>query len=567
MAMVLAFLPFLRKIDLDYDRCAPLLLLPAFWLGRGLWKGPSSWSLADSIDRALLLLAAATALIASIESAHQARALVELASWSWIVAGSLLARRLAVNVNAMQVLLIGLVCGSTIGCLAVWAQWTDSNHLASFPYYSHGRLFGLHMMVGTLSGLVLTLQLHRHRLPRLAAALATTLSAGGMLWAGGRAPLIGTAVALLSWVWFSPTSERRALRRTVSWILVGGLVISLVKWSPQSFLGWWNAIERSAAAKSVSELSSTRLDFWQTTWREIILAPWIGHGADSYRFITPKLDGDQPHNWILQFLLDFGGIGGAALGFLLVRQAFRGLTGTNPVATGEERPANDHDSTSGAVGVRRGVAASFAGCLTAGLLDGVFYHSVLLLPTAMLAAIAGSIAPIATAPEITRTPTEGMSPVPSLSRLAGHPLWARAASVGRLWLAIAAGVLALHSYIYVHLTRLPVPTGPDATPAQILHAFPSTMFGLERWLDRWKAEQPETTLHWARWAQSYSDTPAVFHLYAAIMFADQDDFASADREMEQAVKKSHWAQRANLAHFRASIRKAQINATSMGVKK
>jgi len=559
IAFAFAVLPFLGTLAIDRDRLAPLALLPALWLGCSPWRRDRTPSASEGVDRLLLLVAAAVSLIASLLSKHWAPALVSLASWTWIVAGALLVRQLARNTRSIRCILVGITAGATLGCLAVWTQWTDHTPISAFPFYSHGRLFGLHMMIGTMTGLILLVESHGRRIYRVITALVVVINCGAMLWAGGRAPIVGVAVALALWLWRSSSGERRILLRSVLIVVAGGVIISLLEWSPQPYLGWWSAIERSTAAKTVSELSSTRLDFWHATWSEFLKAPWIGHGADSYRFITPKLDGDQPHNWILQFLLDFGLIGGVALAILLVRQAFRGivvpprprnpeLTTQNPdprssvAEFGPASPVNDSDPA----GIRRGIAAAFVACLVAGLLDGIFYHAVLLLPAALLGGIAGS--PQHSGAASSREPASDRDLKPLLH-----------STLTLLWpfcLGLATLILAVHSFLYLHLTRLPVPAGPDAPAAKLLRSFPSTTIGLERWLDEWKPVYENATLEWTFWAQHHDDNPAQFHVYAAIMYANRDDFVAADREMERAISTVHWTHRENLERFRRSIQKA-----------
>lgn len=524
MAVGLFLLPFLGRLSVDYDRFAPLTLFPALWVGRKMWRRNKTPSAPELIDRGLLLTAAIIGIVASFGSQHPIPSLVTLASWIWIFSGALLVRQLVTNNFAVRLLLIGITTGSTLGCLLIWAGWKEGTAIGAFPYYGHARLFGLHMMVGLLAGLVWLGHNDLKKADRALATLMSTVTCGGVWWAGGRSAIIGVFVGIVAWWWCSPRDERRRLLRSLPLVVLGGLALSCINWSPEPYLGWWRAIARSQAATSIDELTSTRLSFWNVTWTEFLKKPWIGHGADAYRFLSPKQDGDQPHNWVLQLLLDFGVIGGGACGLLLVRQAIRGLT------------ARAGADCAHAVFLQRSAAGCFTGCLAAGLFDGGFYHALVLLPTTAFAAIAGcSSYASATKPRVL---------------------------TGWICLTITAAVLLTHNYLFFRLFRGQPPPSPREPVAKWVRIFPSTTMGLERWLDKWRLHDETATLEWTLWAQHHSENPTHFHLYAAIIYADRNDFVSADREMTEAIAKAHWTIRAKLEQFRSSIRKAGLQQTS-----
>ena len=273
-------------------------------------------------------------------------------------------------------------------------------------------------------------------------------------------------------------------------------------------------------------LSSDRLSFWSVTWHGILQAPWIGHGADSYRFILPKQDGNQPHNWILQFLHDFGVLGAVPLGWLLIRQACRGLAGRGS----QDEPEVVH--------ARRAAAGALTACLAAGLLDGVFYHVVILLPAALLAGLAGA------------------APAGQPVR---RPRWL--AIAGGSLAAVSAAILGLHCYLFAALLLPPAPSGPDAPAPRLLRAFPSTTVVIERWLNAWRRSHPEVVLEWTHWAQAHSDNPAPLHVYAALVYVERGDLTSAAREVDVAMGKEHHNSLPKLRRLQDAIRAAQAHMT------
>jgi O-antigen ligase len=526
--IALAGLPFLLLLPIDYDRVAPLALLPAFWFGR-IRPTDRRESALGSLDSKLLLLTLCVALVSSVTGPHPSPSLVSVASGIWIVAGALLARRFAVSTAAIRCVLAGITAGATLGCLAVWIQWREGTPITAFPVYGHGRIFGLHMMVGTMTGLALLIEARPKRLETLLAGVAAAIACGGLFWAGGRSGLAGIAAGILIWFWRSSPDIRKAILQRGGIVIAAGFIISWLHWSPEPYLGWWTAAARTSAATTVNELSSTRLDFWKATWNKFSETPWLGRGANSYRYLTPKLDGDQPHNWILQFLLDFGIVGSTALGVLLLRQAVRGFSARCPSVDTAR--------------LRHGAAAGLAGCLITGLLDGVFYHAVVLVPAAFLAGIAGSS---------------------QLSAVGSQPLRSRLSTLNqrrstvcfRLLLVLSAATLALHSYLVLHLRYLPPPTAPDVLAARVLRKFPSSTLGIDAWLAHWRPKNESAALEWTLWAQSRSEAPARLYVLAAVIYADRNDFVSADREMELAERTVHWTALQNVRHMRESIRNA-----------
>ncbi len=523
-AGVVATLPFLSNLPFDYDRFAPLLFVPALF-----FPGAISPFVGDArrevIDRWLLIIAAAVAVSAALMSARPAPALVGSATWVCIIAGAVVARHVARDPACVRLLLAAIATGATAGCLAIWTTWTPGTAVNEFSHYGHARLFGLHMMIGTIAGLgwwAIAPQARReHRL----ACLIAVINCGGMLWSGGRAPLLALIAGIALWLIVAPASSRPTILRRVTTVFGGGFILSCLSWSPEPYLGWWSAIARSAAASSADELTSTRLSFWHVTWTQIIDSPWFGHGSDSYRFIRPKQDGNQPHNWPLQLALDVGLLGAVPFGALLLRQAWRGLRAKVPTS-----PASPPQQVA---------AVAFAVCLVAGLLDGVFYHAVLLMPAALLAGAAGHVSgkSICTSPRLV---------------LLG----------ARISIVASCTLLILHAFLVFQLWQADPPHSPDDFRPRLLRNFPSTVSGIDRWLSAWDRQQPEVALAWARWAQQQSDHPELLHVYAALLLSRYRQFEAAELELEQARAVAHHRARPKLQPLIDAIRAAKSDVAN-----
>ncbi|ACB75048.1 O-antigen ligase family protein [Opitutus terrae] len=514
-------LPFLSNLPIDFDHVVPVSLIPAWWLQRRFAK-PSAPNPTDGVDRTLLALAILATGISLITSAQPAVSAVAAASWLILLYGSWTTRQLVESTAACRIVFAGVAAGSALGCLVIWITWHEGTAQNAIPHYQHIRLFGLHMMVGALSAMGWLMQAGPRSTERWVAATIAAVNWGGMLWSGGRTPWIGVAIAITGWALVARGVERRTLLRWFPAVFGAGIVLSLFQWSAEPYLGWWSAIGRSARAASLDELSSTRVSFWQVSLSEVLHSPWIGHGPDHYRFIVPKQDGNQPHNWLLQLMLDVGLVGTLPFGLLLLRQIARGLHSRSGVTCPSD--------------ARRPAALILAAGLAAGLLDGVLYHAIVLLPMALIAGLAGASRP-------RRPQADGGSSPAGRGRM-----------LPTLVLTAAVGTLALHSYLVARLRLVPV--APHSYTAYLLRAFPSTTSGIERWLNAWRSIDPSMALEWCRWAQRHNDNPAQLHVYAAVLLANERDFTRAAAEIEFAARTAHVRSLGKIMPVQAAIQAA-----------
>jgi hypothetical protein len=172
--------------------------------------------------------------------------------------------------------------------------------------------------------------------------------------------------------------------------------------------------------------------------------------------------------------------------------------------------------------------------ILAGLLDGVFYHALTLMP-AMLAVGVLLFA---------RTP----QPPAGAYELA-RPLKFFASTA-----VIAAGVVSLlHASLFYFLVVAAPPARPDGMAPHLLRVFPSTTFGLWTWLDTWHRSDPDAALAWARWAESRASNPVIFHIRAAQYLHARGDFSSAMEELRAADAKAHATTRPSIAEIKKAL--------------
>lgn len=557
-------LPLLQSLPIDFDRTAPLLLLlPAIWTGREEFSHAASGLLhSPPWTRIAMLMVVLSSVASIVFSTHAAASMTTAASWILLGAAALIGgQAVRHDRQAHRTLLAGLALGAALGTSAVWLLWLTGGR-GAIPLYAHHRIFGLHVLVGTMAttGLVVGSGTRGRRLLWLAVGAVTW---GAALWSGGRAPLVALAGGLVAWAFFRPT-DRKPLVIAASFQLIAGLALSAAFWTPRAELGWWHAFARTAAAAGsggsvevkVSALTSTRSDFWRESAQHALTSPWIGHGPDAYRFLTPKLDGQQPHNFVLQLWLDVGIIGALPALLLLANLLLRGWSRVRR----DEVPA----------------IAPWSALLTtlvlAGLLDGIFYHVLTLLP-AMLAAAVVFLATRSTADVRSEVPASELQDQRALSGSMGprsvttptgvprRP--ARAPSLGRepgvlphAFVGFAIVILSFHAYLFHALVVGAPPSSTNSIAARALRIFPSTTFGLWTWLDDWYRKSPDTALDWARWAQTRATNPVIFHLRAAQYLHLRGEDVQASEELRVAETKAHSLTRPSIVELRKNMRLA-----------
>lgn len=510
LATVMATLPLLLLLPLDTDRAIPLAFLPALWLG---WKITKT---ASRIETGLLVWAAIAMLVSAMCADHAARALVMTAATAWVFAGVFVARNLACCLPAVRLVLAGMLAGATLGALMLY--FGVASGWMTFPVYWSARIYGGHQFAGCVAALALLALPAKHRRWHLLLALAAVLVWTGLAWSGSRAAAVGMAATLGLWFWRGSPHDRRVLLRWVPILALLGLLFSHPLGTPYPQLGWRDALDRTVQATSVEAVSSERSKFWTVAWEHVSQSPWTGHGADGYRFIHPKQNGSQPHNVLLQWLLEYGLLGTIPLGLLLLR-GLRPLLPIRSISASTDRPSPVW-------------AAALAGASVYGLLEGVFYHMAIFMPVAMFAGFAlGQSTP---------------------GSAATSPLqWLRAPF--RALLLIGLLLLVLHNWLGWMLLRS-TQVQPDSAPARILRAFPSVTHGLQNWTEAWRRTKPNVAREWIRWAQTVSTDQNVFHLHAAQIYLWEKNFRAAETELLLCLEKSPETGREDLLALIARVR-------------
>ena len=510
LALPLAVLPLLQALPSDMDRTAPLAFCPAAWLL--LRRSSPSAGKAERMDLWLLVAAGIIATATAIFSRQFAANLVLTCTWIWTAAIGVSSRRLAQSAPAIRLVLAGVAAGGCAGLL--WTRLQPIAEGVAFPLYGHARIFGLHMLLSAAAGLALLVSTRTNRTATCIAFAMGAVLWSGLFWSGSRGPLAGIAAASVIWFWFGSAGERRRLAAWVPVLVLTGILGSHLLGTQAHYLGWKRVISSTVNTSSIQGFSSDRTSIWSQALGEISRSPWFGQGADSYRFIQPLPVGDQPHNFILQWVLAFGAPAALALVVLLGRRIFRGLRGSPE--------SHEH------IAWQRAAAACLLAATVGGLFDGVFYHAVAFIPVALLAGLAGC------SPAIAET---------SAVRLI--LIWRRA---GQVTCIAAALVIGVHAWLFFNL--LAPPPSPRAPAAHVLHAFPSATYGFWRWIDAWTPSVPvQERLAWLHWAQRHSPHPAIFYYQEAQCNMEKRDLTAAKNALERAIATSTGSDRSHYAEL------------------
>ncbi len=199
--------------------------------------------------------------------------------------------------------------------LAVSVVFIDANLSLSGIDYDNGehrlvvssniRHFGHIIMLGCIYSSIKLLTEKR----QLSVIILTSITFATLVWLGGRGALLSYAITLLLAVGILKCAHRLVRQRVV--LLFSALALSLCISAPLNVYSW-NGLNRlvykDVQEMDLNSLSSGRIDLWKKSWALTVERPVLGHGAESY-FFEAKTKYRHPHNFILQFLVEYGVVG------------------------------------------------------------------------------------------------------------------------------------------------------------------------------------------------------------------------------------------------------------------
>jgi O-antigen ligase len=251
-----------------------------------------------------------------------------------------------------------------------WSQGYDLTSLFDFSYYNHIRHFSYHAFIASCCAYILLKGTRNSTLFKLAAWLLFAVCFGSMLLAYGR----GSILAFLAFVAMDSyfgSGIAKALKVTGVVILAVGCFYAILYFTPigviteflfSSFLRG-NEVAQQDIALSVNAVSSGRSGMWIYAIERALESPFYGHGPSSAKWLfagTGHAYAAQPHNSVVQFVMDFGFLGAAILIFMFAKALHKLTVKFNPALDNEP--------------LRRSLVCFVLAFLVFSLTDGLLYH-------------------------------------------------------------------------------------------------------------------------------------------------------------------------------------------------
>ena len=241
--------------------------------------------------------------------------------------------------------------------------WTEDVRV---PHFSNVRHFAQLCFLAASCSLAVALTCRRLAFSGFA---VTCVALFGILATGSRG-------ALLAWIIFAGLLAGMARRKWLTCLLAAAALVlsAAIVWHLHStgLLESPNLFARMISS-GTEDISSGRNHIWIDSLAEIAERPFFGHGPEAYRISgCCNRAVFQSHNFVLQFLMEFG-IVGCALFLLLAWKLVSGLGGPMRIW----RAATSCTGTA--------VLLSMLGAFLAfAMIDGLLYHPVPLMAFAMI---------------------------------------------------------------------------------------------------------------------------------------------------------------------------------------
>lgn len=248
------------------------------------------------------------------------------------------------------------------------ASSLDPNAGLRLPNYSNIRHFAYHGYIAAASATALFLVSRQFK---ATAWVCASVALFGIALTGARGAVVAWGITLLAASLMR--GKRLGLFVFASTAAAAALAVLFYLSEADLILGR-SLFDRVAAGETLRV--SDRIELWVEAAAAVPTSPWFGFGPDGYslsRCCSPRFE--QPHNLILQFLLEFG-IVGCSLLLASVAALIRCFGGGIALC----RAALDDPST-------QAVGAVLAGFLAYAGIDGLLFHAVPVAHFAVLMAL------------------------------------------------------------------------------------------------------------------------------------------------------------------------------------
>jgi hypothetical protein len=211
----------------------------------------------------------------------------------------------------------------------------------------------------------------------IGAALGS-VSLGLALWTGTRGALIAIASGLLATALLAPQFRSKAVAAYVTATSVLGVALALLYQPPVPYMGLQRYLDPAPMASTVHPQFG-RFAIWRATVRAIGERPVLGHGERQFSAVVfrDRASFKQPHNVVLQLLLQWGAVGAILSIALLSRLGYIALRGVRTFSTDE-----------------LAAAAILTSLIAYGFYDAAFYYPYPVMIMALCVAILSGRDPV-----------------------------------------------------------------------------------------------------------------------------------------------------------------------------
>jgi O-antigen ligase len=326
------------------------------------------------------LVFAIMAILSVLASPGPASALMRLELYyAIVVAGLAVGFALHHSSNSTGTIILFLIATVHVGFLVLALQFAtaaagDADPVAAPPYFLNIRHFGYQGFFGASAAVAVALADKRLR---TSGVLLATAALFGIIMFGSRGALLGWLLFVLAAIWLVP--DRRAAVLVSLLVGIGALALAVVA-DAQDWMNTYSLLDRThlPTGDTISMLYvQDRVQIWKDSLVTIAQRPVLGFGPNGY-----VLSGccnravAQPHNSILQLLLEFGLVGFAALAW-----ATTSLFGPRMREIVLQTNRRQRDA------VQATALAILVGFAGFSLIDGLLYFPVPLINIALVCAV------------------------------------------------------------------------------------------------------------------------------------------------------------------------------------
>ncbi len=248
------------------------------------------------------------------------------------------------------------------------------------PHYANIRHFAYHGFIAAASATSLFVMSRRLEMTAL---VLTSAALFGIVLLGAR----GALIAWLACVFVLFCFHRQRVRLLAFSLVAATVSVGLVYYLTSSgIVRAPTLIQRIGGGMENALYAADRLAIWSDAIRAIIERPWFGYGPEGYilsRCCNPSVA--QPHNFLLQFLLEVGTIG-TGLMVLALASMVRSPGGVRGIIGSLESDSS-----------MLGLLAVLLSFLAYATIDGLLYHAIPVMHFAVFTSLL--VATMRTAPE------------------------------------------------------------------------------------------------------------------------------------------------------------------------